>query len=192
MPVPARWPIMRGIGNELVMLSPDLGGLSTWGNDTLISRMTAAKEVLYGVPNVRTGKVKLLGQSMGGLGALVWAAANPTLVDRIVLVIPVLNLKDVRDYSNYGPEIDAAYGGAYVEATHGLTHNPLTMAAAGKFKNIPIQMWYGDRDALCRPEFSVQFAALAGQCEAHALSGNHEESTVLQMNVKTMVDFIKS
>lgn len=191
LPTAARWPIMRGVGEKITMLSPDLGGLSTWGNNVLLSRMDATKNYLWGLPSVKTGKVKLLGQSMGGLGALVWAAANPTLVDRIVLVIPVLNLLDVRNNSSYGPEIDVAYGGSYSEATHGPTHNPLTMALAGKFANIPIQMWYGDADVLCKPEYSVAFANAAGNCEAHALSGNHEESTVLKMDTSVMVDFME-
>ena len=66
---PYRWPIMRTAiqGCGLYGVSADMGGSATWGNDTLLSRMDEVFAYTQTLPQVKLGKVVLLGQSMGCL-----------------------------------------------------------------------------------------------------------------------------
>lgn len=191
MGIATRWPVMQAVGESCLMVCADLGGNQTWGNDTAISRMTSARAYLRGIPGVKQGRINILAQSMGATTALAWAAANPTLVGRIVLMIPVINLADIRANSSlYRPYIDAAYGGAYNEATHGATHNPLTMAQLGKLAGVPIQMWYGIGDTLCKPEYAAQFANAISTCDPRPISGGHAESTISSVDADEIAAFL--
>lgn len=179
MGIGTRWPVMQAVGEKCLMVCADLGGNHTWGNDIAISRMGSARTYLRGISGVKQGRVNILAQSMGATTALAWAAANPSLVGRIVLMIPVINLTDVWTRSSlYRPQIDAAYGGSYNESAHGAAHNPLTMAQLGKLAGIPIQMWYGTGDTLCKPEYAAQFANAISTCDPRPIAGGHAESTI--------------
>ncbi|OWB26875.1 alpha/beta hydrolase family protein [Xanthomonas oryzae] len=188
--LPGRWPTLNAVARRSTILSSDLGGNATWGNDTVISAITVAWNYLKALPGVSTDRVSFLCQSMGATGTIAWAAANPTLVDRIAMMIPVINLLDVRNNSSYQPAIDAAYGGAYSQSTHGAAHDPLTIATAGKLSGIPIQLWYGATDALCKPEFALQFAAAAGNCQLRKMNGGHAEETVYNMDSDVIASFL--
>lgn len=191
MGIKTRWPVMRAVGEKCLMVCADLAGNQTWGNDTAISRLSAARTYMRGIAGVKQGRVNILAQSMGATTALAWAAANPTLVGRIVLMIPVINLSDVRANSSmYGPYINAAYGGTYTEAAFGATHNPLTMAQLGKLAGIPIQMWYGTSDALCKPEHAVKFADAVSTCEPRPIPGGHAEATLTGIDQDLVASFL--
>lgn len=191
MGIATRWPVMQAVADSCLMVCADLGGNQTWGNDTVISRMSSARTYLRGITGVKQGRINILAQSMGATTALAWAAANPTLVGRIVLMIPVINLADVRASSSlYRPYIDAAYGGAYSEATHGATHNPLTMAQLGKLAGVPIQMWYGTGDTLCKPEYAAQFANAISTCDPRPISGGHAETTISGVDHDVVAAFL--
>lgn len=172
------------------MLSCDLGGVATWGNDTAISRITTAKNYLLTLQDVAAGKIILVGQSMGGQNAMVWAAANPTLVDCIIAAIPVVNIQDVRNRV-YQTSVDAAYSGGYSDATYGAAHNPYVIAGNGGLNGIPMQLWYGDSDTTCLPQYTQAMATRANTVELHQLSGGHAESTVGQIDPGTVLDFMK-
>jgi dienelactone hydrolase len=187
---PGRWATLNAVARHCTVLSSDLGGNATWGNDAVISAISAAWTYLKTLPGVSQDKVSLLCQSMGGTAAIAWAAANPTQVDRVAMMIPVINLLDVRNSSAYQSAIDAAYGGAYSEATYGAAHNPLTIAAAGKLSGIPIQLWYGATDTLCKPEYALQFAAAAGSCQLRKMNGGHAEETVYNMDSEAIAAFL--
>lgn len=191
MGVSSRWAVMREVSSRAPVFSSELGGNYTWGNDLALSRMTAAYNYLQTLPGVSSGKVSLLAQSMGATTAVAWAKANPAKVDRIALMIPVINLLDIRNNSGYQADIDAAYGGTYSEASFGATHNPLTIAQAGGLAGIKVQMWYGTTDTLCKPEFSVQFAAALGaNCDPRPLSGGHAEETVASIDAAAVAAFL--
>ncbi|WP_440984900.1 hypothetical protein ACQHIH_15940 [Xanthomonas sontii] len=188
--LPGRWATLNAVSRTATILSSDLGGNATWGNDTVISAITGAWNYLKTLPGVSTDKVNLLCQSMGATGAIAWAAANPTLVNRIAMMIPVINLSDVRNNSSYQADIDAAYGGTYSESTYGATHNPLSIASAGKLAGMPIQLWYGATDSLCKPEFALQFASASGNCQLRRMNGGHAEETVYNMDSEAIASFL--
>lgn len=176
-----------------VVLSCTHGGNATWGNDTVISRITAAKNYLLGLDGVLPTKIALLGTSMGALASLVWAGANPSIASCVVGVIPVANLTDVHANNRGGFQaaVNAAYGGVYSEGVYGATHNPDTMAGAGAFSSVPTQLWYGDSDSIAVPGAVTGFKAKAGSnCEIHQMSGGHAESIVSQVSLASVLSFI--
>lgn len=171
------------------MLSCDLGGVATWGNDTAMARITAAKNYLLTLQDVSAGPIILVGQSMGGQNSLVWAAANPSLVKCVIGAIPVINIQDVRDRV-YTTSVDAAYSGGYSDATYGAAHSPYVIAGDGGLNGIPMQLWYGDSDNTCLPEYTQAMGLRADTVELHELSGGHAESTVAQVDPSLVLSFI--
>ena len=176
-----------------VLLSCTHGGNSTWGNSTVMSRITAAKNFLLALPGVSATKVALLGTSMGGLASLNWAAANPLVASCVVGIIPAVNLTDVHTNNRGGftSAINTAYGGTYSEASNGATNNPATIAAAGGFAGFPIQLWYGNSDTIVVPSTVTGFdAAVGASCEANVMSGGHSEAIVSQVSLSSVLSFI--
>ncbi|MFA1289983.1 alpha/beta fold hydrolase [Xanthomonas axonopodis pv. nakataecorchori] len=190
MSIKTRWPAMTACSFGAPMLAGDIGGNSTWGNDTVVLRVHAAAGFVTGMAETLDDRVNLLAQSMGALGALAWARQNLAKVAKIILIIPVINLTDVRDNSSYQAAIDAAYGGTYSESANGAAHNPLTMAAAGAFADIPMQIWYGLSDSLCKREFAEQFAAYCPLAEMKPLDGGHTEEIQTLINPSEIRRFL--
>lgn len=171
----------------------DNGGVATWGNDTAISRLSAGKTYMQANMPVGSGKVALVSASMGGLNALAWAAANPTLVSCIVSVIPVIDVTDIHtnNRAGYAGSINSAYSGGWSEATYGATHNPLTMAAAGKYAGIPILFFYGATDTLCLPSKTEQFASTVGSnVTLVSIPTGHDFATYDAVNHDMIVSFL--
>lgn len=174
-------------------VSADLGGAQTWGNSLATDRLTLARNYLQTLPHVKPGKVVLYAQSAGAIAALAWANANPGTVACMVLIIPVMNLTDIKvnNRTGYASLIDTAYGGTYSEAVHGATRNPKTMATAGKFKDFPILIHYGLTDTTCIPSETTAFATAVGETVtlvSHATG--HDMTTYGDVDNKALVAFI--
>lgn len=169
------------------VVSCDLGGSATWGNDTAQSRLTSAYSYSQGLAGVRTGKAILFGQSMGGLNSLVWAKNNKSSVLGMVLVIPVCNLTDLAS-GQFSSAINAAYGGSYSQASNGAARNPVTFGAS--LAGLPVQLWYGDSDTLCKPADAQTLSSLIGTCTLKPLAGGHAEETVAKVDTSQVQDFI--
>ena len=178
-------------------ISGDFGGRQTWGNDTAMAAMTAAYNWLQGKPGVKNGKVILCGGSMGGLNALVWAAANPTKVACVSIYIPVLNPSEIHDLNlthqgvGYAQFVDQSYPpNGWNTALLRATKDPLFMAGMGKYTGIPIRLHFGLNDGLCRPESAWEFGRRVPTAELFPILGGHEESTELQIDREDEVDFM--
>lgn len=192
MNISSRWPVITEVCRKSPMLCPHLGGNATWGNPTTQARMDASFSYAQTLPGVATGSVNLLAQSMGALAAIAWARVNKSKIGKIVLIIPVINLKDVRDNSSSQTEIDSAYGGTYSDANFGAAHNPLLIAQSGALAGLPIQLWYGTEDTLCKPEFAQQFATAVGSsCVLKPLNGGHAETTVGSVDPQQVSQFME-
>ena len=180
----------------LTGLACDLGGMQ-WGNATAMSRLTAAYNYLQTRPGVKPGKVFLIGNSMGGLTALNWAAANPDKVAGIVTIIPVINLTDIVTNhrslggTDYAPLVNAGYAGGWSEAAYGATYNPRTIAATTpKLRLIPMQVWYGLSDTLCVPAETEAFAGCLPLASLIPLPFGHEEAGCSAVDHQLVADFI--
>lgn len=185
-----RYQFFQDIFNEgYAVLSPLLGGSQTWGNELQQNGITAA----YNYIKLKTGreKITLIGQSMGGLGAIIWAKNNPEKVDRLAAVIPVINLEDLHGRTDYYPGlIDAAYGGHYDDSLIGNERNPLRIAANGDLNGVNMCIWYGLGDELCKPMYAVEFANSSG-CKLIPVIGGHEEITVSRVAGERFREFIR-
>lgn len=173
-------------------VSADYGGPQTWGNDVAISAMDAAYNYLMSHSKTKKGKVALCGGSMGGLNALVWAAANPDKVSCMSIYIPVIDLVGIweNNISGFRSLIDTAHGG-WNTGSMASRKDPLTMAKEGKFKNFPILINYGSTDQICLPEKTEAFAAYVGSnVTMHKLAGGHAESTENQVDRLAESEFI--
>lgn len=137
------------------------GGAAEWGNDW--NQVGIADAVSFGIRHggSSTKKFLLLGYSMGGAICLGFAGRFPQLVAGVIGIIPAidieryknphptegpLNFDGVTPYS-FAETIDAAYNGNYTDAAYGMNHNAQYQAEnSDVFNNIPIQLWYGDKD----------------------------------------------
>lgn len=190
MKIPSRIPLFDALTSEgFIITCPDLGGAQTWGSDLAQARISAAYAAMQSTPGALSGAVILVGQSMGGLNSVIWAMNNPGKVAAMILLMPVLNLDDVRQHSqSYAQLIDGAYAGGYVEAALGATRNPSTIARRGAAPRIPTQLWYGLDDLLCKPQFAVEYADQVG-AELHSVQGGHAESTLAGVNQERLAAF---
>ncbi|WP_303638822.1 alpha/beta hydrolase family protein [Stenotrophomonas tuberculopleuritidis] len=190
MGISDRWRQFRAmvdLGYTIVLT--DMGGKQTWGNDTQQSRITAAYNYVQALPGA-TPKVAVFGQSMGGLGSLIWAANNSSKIDRLGLILPVINLADIHNRQDYHTDlINLAYGG-YNEDVQGASRNPLRLAAAGKLNGVRMRMWYGLEDELCRPIYGQQFALATG-CEAFPVAAGHTEAAGIHVLSRDIQEFLR-
>lgn len=185
-----RWPVFRNVADTcgLVGVSADIGGNATWGNATVQSRLDAAFNYSQTLPGVKLGKVVLVAQSMGGVSSLVWAKNNASKVACVVGVIPITNLTHMWSSSPYTDAINAAYGGAYSEATYGANFNPVTFAAS--LAGVKGQLWVGATDNWARPIDALAVSAAAPTIQTIQVTGDHAESTIGNINLTTMAAFI--
>lgn len=185
-----RWPIMNSCVNNSSILCPELGGNATWGNNTALAAMDAAYD--YIVATTGRSTISLLAQSMGATTAIAWAKDNPEKINKIALLIPVIDLQDVRNTSGYQAVIDEAYGGFYSDELFGQDHNPLVISQSSKLQGVEIRMWCGVTDTLCKIESARQFKSnLGSSVNIVELPGGHEESTVESINAQDVASFLR-
>ncbi len=109
-----------------VVYSVDAGGATAWGNDTAVTNVANAVEVLRTHVGVDADSIYGLGVSMGNLSVLnAWRADN-SLFTRAVGLLPVVSLSRIHDTNvqTAAAEIATAYGGVYTTATEQATHDP--------------------------------------------------------------------
>lgn len=131
---------------------------SLWGNVTMRARITDVVGHLQTIGYFQNGRVDLHGSSMGGLSALLWAMANPTLVGKISLVLPVVDVQQVYDDDPIlfiAASIDAAYGGRPSDADNP-NKNTSTLS------QFPIKIWASETDTVTPIAVTEAFAAATG------------------------------
>lgn len=134
----------------------DNGTGRLWGSTADQTRMTELHDYVKASHEGHT-KVTLYGVSMGSLTVLNWARNNPSKVNRVVCIIPALNLSDFHANPTYTAEIEAIYGGAPPS-----THSPHANAAAYSGIGFPIHLFYSSNDSMADPARVVSFAAASG------------------------------
>lgn len=154
------------------VLACDLGGLATWGNDTVLARITTAKAYLHATLGAPSGKIMLVGASMGGLSCLVWAKNNPTLTAGVIGIVPVSDVTDIHTNNRSGlaAAIDSAYAGGWSEATYGAARNPVTFAAS--LSAVPLLLFSGTTDDIVLPATVAALAAGSGATNIPVTGGH--------------------
>lgn len=183
--------LLYGLAQHFNVIVADLG-FDTFGNDTLLDRIAAAKSVAQSAPfSSRSGGVMLVGGSMGAGNCLAFARANPTSVLGIAALIPLLDLTDIHSNNRLGlrTAIDAAYGGSYSDATHGPTRSPIQFAAMlPSQQTMPIHLWTSSNDPYCLPSIAQNFVtARAGTLMTDLGAVGHGTSSFSNQTVQQQI-----
>ena len=190
---PAFAPVLNALASAgHPVLSCDLGGLATWGNDVVLARMGTAKAYLHATLGARPGKILLVGASMGGLSALVWAKNNPTLTAGVIGIVPVSDVTDMHTNNRQGlrASIDSAYPGGWSEAAHGATRNPVTVAAAGAYADVPMLLISAQSDTTVLPSTVALLTSRVPRATHISIPGTHDMFTVPIDAVTTFMDSV--
>lgn len=144
-----------------VSIAADLGGGETFGNATGDAGMDDALTYLR-ANGASDDPVGLLGGSMGGQTACVWARQHLASVECIALLVPGLDVEDIRVNDRLGAQaaIEAAHTDNATWQAARPTRNPIEFA--DELADIPIRIWYSTDDDVCLPEFVTAFAAAHG------------------------------
>lgn len=162
------------LGAVWPIIITDLGGVASWGNDDSTADAVLARTALRTAARISSGKLVLVGVSMGYLSVANYALANPSLVQAVVGIIPVCNLSDA--HGTFTAAIDAAYGGEYDDEVDGPTHNPYQYVASITH---PTLLLTSSDDPTAPPEFAVEMSetnSLVTHADLGALG--HSESAV--------------
>lgn len=184
----------------LVLVS-DFGG-DQWGNASdhkHIDNLIALGRAHGG----RSGPVALLGTSMGGGSILSYAGTHPARVACVTGFVPVIDLADLAE--SYPTAVNPAFPPAYSDTRHGLRRSPLVMSRTPRtgekgtsmFSGVPLSIWYGLADGVCKPEAVEQFARNIERrrdprVRLHALAGMEHGYGALDMaGVRPVVRFVR-
>lgn len=158
-----QYDLLRAVSGERALVSTDLGGTQTWGNDTARTRMGTARTYLGTATGATVAPVFVIAVSMGSLAALRYLLANPTLVKGIVLCIPVVSLDDLyqRDVNGSRAAIETAWDVTHPDALPAGS-DPYTLLEDIAETEVPIGIWYGGGDTIAPPEFVEDLAEATG------------------------------
>lgn len=155
------------------------GASGTWGNDASIARTEAMRSWLPGRFGTAGSGLYLVGISHGAAIALNWARQHLSLVKAVALMIPAVDVEDIRANNrgnNYQASIETAYTDNATWQAARPTHNPLDYAA--ELTALPIKAWYSDDDPICLASRVAAFAAASG-CETQSIGAHgHDASNV--------------
>lgn len=172
-------------------------GFNAWGNNTAIADVEAKRVQMQSAPvdlvkpQAKSGKVALIGASMGSCSALNYALAHPANVACIALFIPA-----VGPLTN--PVLSTAFqaavksGSTYSESVDGPTHNPQNATYQANFPNIPVHLWYSDGDLTAYPAAVTAFAAGVPSAMAIRVSTtlDHTEDAIAAAPLADVLAFI--
>lgn len=133
-----------------------------WGSNACTADIEAMRVWMQssnpGRPQAKSGKIALLGASMGATVALNYALAHPDKVSCIALFIPAVG---PMSSSSLSPSFQLAVksGSSYSESVDGPTHNPQNATYQANFPNVPVHLWYSTGDTVATPDQVVAFAA---------------------------------
>lgn len=171
------------------IISCTLGG-NLWGNSTMVSRVTAAIAWMTAA-GYRTDKVGLIGQSMGHTTATNWARLNRAKATFVISSMGVVDLAYIHSNGTYQAAINAAYGGAYSNATYG-DWNP-AVNTASKFSGLPWLGFSGTTDTTCPTTYARAFRTAVGStAQLVETGGGHTVAGVAEFDPAKMIDFINT
>lgn len=172
----------------------DLAG-QTWGSDIVVTRIGQAMTQLRaeGV----TGKIALVGVSMGGCSAFNYAVRYPEEVACVTAIIPLVSLADARSnpwLTGRWPEIDALYGEP-PNADYS-DHSPIEFVD-DLDPDLPIRIWSSTDDGLARPATHSAFVAARPQTEftsigAQGHSIENTDSRISQVSAWTLRKLVEA
>lgn len=183
---PAIVDIMRSVAAAGWPVLSIYAGGDLWGNATAMARMGSAKTYLQSTIGAKSGKIGLIGGSMGGLTVQNYAQANPSSVAVAVGLVPVSDVSDfvTNNRGGLASSINTAYS-TWNEGTMGTTYNPHTYASGGNLAACHYKCWYGASDTIVIPSTVTDVATAAGTTAVSCV-GDHNTS----LNSVTIADVV--
>lgn len=164
----------------------DLGGAFTWGNATARTAVGTEKTAIQSA-GAASGKVALVGGSMGAATALNFARANPTLVASVSLILPAVDLNDIHDNNRggYAASINAAVGG-----DPSAVANSSPAGADWTGVSIPMKAWYASDDAIVIASTVTTFMTARSGTAVNVGALGHTDAAIAAVPPSDVVDFI--
>jgi len=140
----------------------DFGGM-TWGNDAGTDKVHTAIAQMRSTWGV-TGKVALVGISMGGCVVLNYTKRFPDDVACVAAAIGLTDLGTLYDSeTGYDASIDAAYGGSF-DTDDRNNHSPQLFINSIP-PSLPISLWTSTNDPIVYPAWHAAFKAARPQTD---------------------------
>lgn len=176
------------------VLSPDLGGKATWGNDSAQTKLADAKAYLEANEGVKTGGVLLWCGSMGTLAGLNYLRAHPGDIAGLADGLPAVDLADLHDNAVArgitAQTIEDAYGGLTGYNAARAAHNPMEHAAEYVTWKDRIHLWYSNDDPTTIPARVQAFSATSGV--SITSMGNAGGHVFLPVFAPAVADFLET
>lgn len=166
--------IVNAVGARWPLVAADLAGQGTWGHPSTQQARTAdAITYLRTVVGCSDAPVALIGTSMGGLGAYLYAMNHPEQVACVVGITPVVDLDQVRRTgATFTAEVNGVWGVPNNETPLPTQADPSERTAD---LQAPTVMWYSSSDVIVFDETVTAFAAAVGGT-AHLVGAvDHED-----------------
>lgn len=163
----------------------------TWGNDTAMTRIDAAKTYLQSTVGAKAGDIALIGGSMGGCNVLNWCKRNLASVACAVGLVPVSDISDIHTNNRGGltTNINSAYG-TWSEASYGAARNPVTFAAAGDLAGLNYLAFGSSGDAICiASTVQAVCTSIGGTATYTGVTGDHT-AAVANISSATVISFL--
>jgi pimeloyl-ACP methyl ester carboxylesterase len=170
-------------------------GAETWGNDASTDTLDAAITYVQANPGefqMASGKVVLIGQSMGHVTACNYARRFPTKVAGIIGAAGATDV-DYHYVTGFGVNIDAAYSGNWATNGRATNHDPIDFAGSLTF---PHRYYYATDDDNVPPSgtgsFRPFYAAYGGPHDP-AISmgtGGHTDTPVANIDKQGLLEFL--
>jgi pimeloyl-ACP methyl ester carboxylesterase len=191
--------LMNAVAEVLPVFCADLGTSTagttqkdSYGNTNQQARIGDVRTFAQGATGgAKTGKVVLVGVSMGWLMAVNYARNNPTNVAGMVGLIPASDLDDIRnnDRASLRSDIDLAEGVTYPAALP-TGANPATASYSG-ITMPPSTVWYATDDTTVIPSTVTTLAGIIGST-THSITngGGHSNLTISAVPVDQFVSAV--
>lgn len=141
------------------LIDGDMGGPSTFGNDTLAARFESARQVLIGrgcEPEIVT-----IGASMGNLSQMRFMADHPEYVRCAVGLIPAIDIEQLRinDWNGIRAMIETAWG---LGSSDPVPERGVPQSRVAEMTSVPWAAWYGSGDTVVDAADVIAMAAALG------------------------------
>lgn len=169
-------------------VSGEMGG-QTWANNTAMSRIDAAWDLLRTNAPIRSDKVALVGGSMGGALGARYSQLYPAKVAAFVGLIPLLDLVGLYNANTSGvaAEIATAWG---VTAPATLPPSADIAANVNLAAGIPAKFWYSGNDTIVLPAWVTNYATALGAEAIDVGTNGHSDATIGQVPVPDVGKFL--
>jgi predicted esterase len=169
----------------MILVAPDYRAKTSWMGPAAEADMLQIINLLK--KEYRIKKLIICGGSMGGTGALTFAALHPELVDGVVAMNGTANLVD---YEGFQDAIAQSFGGSKIAKPE--EYRKRSAELNGERLAMPIAMTTGGRDTIVSPESAIRLADYLAKQKSpvlliHKVDGGHETN---YEDAKRAFDFV--